>query len=307
MTPEQIEARRRANKRRKYLSDIGRPATVGGPDVTEVKAKVRSYRERGMTLHQMQQQTGVLFHTLSTSLSRDSSRMYRRTYEALKRLEFEEPDPTAWVAPTGTVRRISSMWHDGFTLDFQAERMGVQKNHLQRLILGVKGRGHVTYRMAKSVAELYGKLAGCEPQEFGIPDRSVRYCRTFALKKGAVPRSCWDADTIDDPEAIPEWTGRCGTEEGYRIHLRDGIPVCSACKPKAVKKHLLGFDGDLLRQLRESRGMSRKLLARTVGTVNETTLQYWETGRSKPQRQDKLDAVLLALDATVEDVTRREA
>ena len=46
----------------------------------------------------------------------------------------------------------------------------------------------------------------------------------------------------------------------------------------------------------------RVRLANMVEGVHAATLQYWEDGRSLPERQFKLDAVLDVLDATYEDV-----
>jgi transcriptional regulator with XRE-family HTH domain len=63
-----------------------------------------------------------------------------------------------------------------------------------------------------------------------------------------------------------------------------------------------GFRPDLMRGLRESKGFSRHALASAAGICPET-IQYWETGRSLPKYKKKLDAVLLLLGATWEDVS----
>lgn len=304
MPSESGEARRKGNKRRAYLSQVGRPALVTGPGVDLVRGKISSYHAKGMSYAQMEAQTGVPFSTISMLMNRGEEQrgIYRRNYEAYRALRFEEPAPGVLVSSTGTIRRLKSLWHDGFTLDFQAGRLGVVKPHLQRLILGAKGEKVVTYGLARSVADLYETLAASSPEDYGIPPRSVAYCRTFSLKKGAVPRSCWDADTIDDPAAEPEWTGRCGTWWGWHIHQRDGVPMCGRCAPFADADPYPGFNGLRLRALRERKGYSRERLAQMVGGLNASTIQYWESGRSKPVRQNKIDRVLSVLDATLDDV-----
>lgn len=301
MTGEQIQARRQANKRRAYLARTGRPCTVTGPEVERVKAKVRVFHARGMSYAQMVDQVGVPHNTISMQMNRGSASMLRKTYEALKGLRFEEPASSVLVDCTGTVRRLGSMWHDGFTLDFQAQELGCTKPHLQSLLRGDKGLAGVTYRMSRAVRDLYDRLLTTGPAEFGIPARSVRYCKSFAVKKGTVPRSCWDGDTIDDPDAFPDWTGRCGTRFGYAVHRRENIPVCAPCLQAYTGDLYPGFSGEKLRRLRERRGLSRNALAAHLN-LNAATVQYWENGRNKPSRQGKLDEVLSALDGTYEDV-----
>ena len=41
----------------------------------------------------------------------------------------------------------------------------------------------------------------------------------------------WDDDTIDDPAAFPDWTGKCGTPDGYDAHYKMKIlPSCQPCR-----------------------------------------------------------------------------
>lgn len=44
------------------------------------------------------------------------------------------------------------------------------------------------------------------------------------------PVGAWDEDTLDDPDAAPDWTGRCGTPGGAEAHRRRGTPTCQACR-----------------------------------------------------------------------------
>lgn len=63
-----------------------------------------------------------------------------------------------------------------------------------------------------------------------------------------------------------------------------------------------GFSGVKFRQVRDSRNLSRKALAKLAG-LNETTLIYWENGRSMPTRRKNIEATLQALGASWEDVS----
>lgn len=259
-----------------------------------------------MSYTQMSRQTGIPINTISTQITRGASGIHRRNFEALLRMQFEEPAPNAWVSPVGTVRRMGSLWHDGFPINFLAEQVGSGKPHLQQLLRRSRGKDRVTGRMARGFAGLYDKLADAEPGEFGINAQTSSMCRTFARKKGCVPRTCWDPDTIDDPKAVPQWTGWCGTPYGVKLHEFHDIPVCDPCKRARIPGDPYpGFDGSRLAVLRERMGYSRRRLARESG-VDEHLIMYWELGKSRPLRENKLDTLLVFLDATYDDVCNYE-
>lgn len=85
---------------------------------------------------------------------------------------------------------------------------------------------------------------------------------------------------------------RCTAETRAKVFALKFVP---AWKPD-------GFRPDLLRGLRESKGLSRMALAKASGLCTET-LQYWETGRSLPSRKNNIDTVLRVLGAEWEDVS----
>lgn len=295
---------RRERKRRDYEAARGNPRIVSPDKAERVRAKVRTYRARGMNLAQMQGQTGVHLSTISEQLRPIRTGMNRRTYLALARMVFEEPSPTSQLDATGTRRRALSLWHDGFGPQFMADRTGWPKSNVQRLARGRVIR--VEYRTAVMFRNLYEKLEGAQPGDFGIPVRSARYVQGFARKLGGVPRRCWEEWTIDDPDAIPDWTGYCGTGLGMAIHRREGIPPCEPCKEVFdYRDPYPGFDGKKFRALREKAGLSRNALGRLCG-MDPSSIQYWEAGRSKPQRGGRLDKALSVLDVTYEDVCNLE-
>lgn len=65
---------------------------------------------------------------------------------------------------------------------------------------------------------------------------SIAKTKARARRQRWAPTWAWDGDTLDDPDASPEWTGACGTAEGYRIHIRETIfegnplPLCDRCR-----------------------------------------------------------------------------
>lgn len=294
--------RPRNRKRENYLRKTGRGLTVEGEDKERIIHRIRSFHARGMTYVQIGRQVGVPERTVTEMARIGRGRITRRVWEPLSRLEFEEPDAQARVGSTGPRRRLEALWAEGYPLPWVAEQLPFgDRRYLQSVVRGFKAKGTMAYAHARAIAELYDKLEGCTPDDLGLNARSVNFARAFATKRGSATRGCWDPDTIDDPEAIPDWTGRCGTPFGYILHRRESIPLCEPCRKAYTGNPYPGFSGELLRQLRERRGMSRPALAASLN-LNPATIQYWETGRNLPTRQFKLDEALNVLDGTYEDV-----
>ena len=309
----------RAQKRRMYLRSVGRPPMVTGPDFDRVQRKVRSFHARGMSYRQMDDQTGVPYSTICDSFK--SKGMLSRTWSALDAMHFDPPADNSLIDATGTRRRLASLWCDGFPIPWLAERFPfIRRSTFQKILRGGLRREldgqRVTYLMASRVAEVYDKLEGRRPEEFGIPARTVRYCAAFATKKGGVPRSCWDSDTIDDPDALPEWTGACGSVAGLNIHYRERIlPACPACLAANADHKVsgrvkassgkAGISAAKLKAIRELRGLSITELAGKLG-VHRDTVYYWETGRSAPY-SDRLDQLLHTLSCNPADIMKEEA
>lgn len=300
---ESREAYLARRRREVYFRETGRPLLVRGDEHRRIVARLRSYRARGMSCAQMARQIGMRERTLRDVLQPGATALKRRTLVKLERVRFEEPDPTAFIDPTGTRRRLGALWADGFPVAWLAGQIDIgNREYVQALIRGAKGRSWVTWRTHKAVAGLYEKLEGREPAECGIGGREARFSAAFARKKEIPVRRCWDEYTIDDPVALPQWTGWCGTWVGWHIHRRDGIPMCWPCAGAKPDRPYPGFSGAKLRALREKKGWARTPLAKAAGGMNPSAIQTWEDGRSRPSRGYRLDRVLAVLDASLEDV-----
>lgn len=272
----------------------------------DLLAKARRY---GMSDSMIGRQTGVNY-TLPSKVRRGAIRtMHRDTFNKLMSLRPARPPvqhsekrgkvPSgAKVDSTGTVRRMQALRADGFPGHVLGDQLGVSYEAVAQLAR--TDRALVLRSTRDDVARLYAELDGKTPADFGVPSNIIGKCSTWARRAGYAPRSCWDSDTIDDPAARPEWTGRCGTVFGWHIHQTDGIPPCQPCID-AQHSGSVVFSGELFRGFREGKGLSRERLAQKIG-VNASTIQYWETGRSLPTRQNKLDLALRVLDVTLEEV-----
>lgn len=292
-----------------YFREIGKPTLLRHetPEVQWALAKIRSYNTRGMSLSAMADQVGIAQDAV-TRLFRDERPGLRRgTFEKIRKIQFDgEGGLRAQVPFLGAQRRLRALRADGFPYEVLCREMGHPGTspRLQRIITGWRGKGKpvgfIIAFTARGIEAMYEKLAGTDPRDIGVSDFAMKYSVRRAARLGYAPSSCWDLDTIDDPEAIPEWTGRCGTVFGWHIHQTDNIPVCPPCAA-ARETGSVEFSGTRFREFRDKSGLSRNQLAARIG-VNASTIQYWETGRSTPTRQNKLDLALRILDVTLEEV-----
>jgi hypothetical protein len=234
------QARRLAqynNKRAKYFASIGQPLRIPAEPVIN---HVRYLKSMGMSNTQIARAAGVSTSSISDfNLGRRKTGVpvkYAEAGNAKKILAVKfTPPPTsksgAQMDATGTRRRLQALTAKGFPLYILGEYSGKQFVQLNEIQLGTRrNRTHVAYAVRQEIAALYEKLADVDPWDLGLTARSIHRAQTAARSHDWAPPMCWDEDTIDDPNAIPEWTGDCGSASGYRIHVRDDIPVCPPCR-----------------------------------------------------------------------------
>jgi hypothetical protein len=134
--------------------------------------------------------------------------------------------PSTPVGSTGTVRRLQALVAAGWPQAQLADRLGLTDSNFAAALR----RDQVLVRTVRAVRALYAELWLADPAEHGVPIASINRARRRAKSHGWASAGVWDEDTIDDPQAEPEWTGECGTPQGYSIHYRIGVPVCQRCK-----------------------------------------------------------------------------
>lgn len=231
--PEDV---RRRNKRWKYLRDTGQGSQMGPQAGAEARAHLEWLHGQGMSLPMMSRQSGLSQSTLSWSMKRPpTDGIFRSTHTKIMRLTLDVTRPDresgAVLDPTGTCRRLRALWAEGHPQSCIAEQLGwYHAGHRSNVGYYLHYRARITHAdFAERVKVLYEKMAGNDPLAFGATPHGVKVAKTYARKYDAAPPWCWDEDTIDDPEAIPEWTGMCGTNDGWMIHRRESIPICGPC------------------------------------------------------------------------------
>lgn len=224
----------RREKTLKYLRDTGRPAQVReGPELEEVRRKIRIFHTRGMSYREMARQVGLSESAVCRYANHPDRGMYRSALEKLQDLRFEldnaeaGPGPGARINPVGTVRRLGALWADGFSTLWLARSLDAGQRHVWETMTGQPR--YVFRGFAFRVEAVYAALEGVNPRDVGMSASGIGCAITAATRRGVPPRHCWDPDTIDDPLAFPEWTGACGTPRGREIHRRIGVATCTPC------------------------------------------------------------------------------
>ncbi len=140
---------------------------------------------------------------------------------------LENLAPHAPIASTGTHRRLHALVAGGWPQAQLAHRIGWTEGNFSTLLTSRR----VLVRTALLVRSLYDLLWAQDPLEHGVLLHDVNRARNHAASRNWAPVGAWDDDTIDDPDAFPDWTGNCGTPKGFWAHYRLRIrPVCAPCR-----------------------------------------------------------------------------
>lgn len=271
---ERLKRRRKKDKLGEYLRSIGKPLL--SKDIEEVQHRLRQmHRAGGMSTSAMAEESGVARDVIAALIAgvrrcdhsgpdgeagRLVTQMRSSTIERLMAFDYIPPSMDtmrggARLPPHGKRRRLQALAVAGYTTKFLADQLGMQGYGLRNLNMFMHGHKGKNFSFASSVfqvAQLYDKLSMARPEDFPeIPRDRIKASRTLSKKHGWAPVWAWDDDTIDDPDAFPEWTGACGTEMGFLIHhYQDVLPVCEPCTEAAGKVGRRGGPGAVLKQYR---------------------------------------------------------
>lgn len=176
-----------------------------------VRAHVAALKAAGLGKRSIAEKAGVSVTALEKLLNgatRDgrrlppSRRMTRAVADAI--LAVPLPDLTAYagaarIDATGTRRRLRALAALGWTVQRIADDHDLERQALDAVM---RGRAHVSARVARAVALAYEQIGDRRPtaadrhQQTGIT-------RTLNLARAAgwAPPAMWDPEAIDDPEA----------------------------------------------------------------------------------------------------------
>lgn len=241
MTPLELEVARRQAKYTDCLLKSGRPTRIPAAPAVEHLAALAA---RGMDPRDMAEQSGLSLSTCRDLVrgrrpdkhdvpGKPLGKIYRDTVERALTVTFAEPvltdgkyGPT--INGTGTARRIQGLIAKGFSVKVIAEALDASTQYTHQL--ATRRFPMTATKTARLVAEVYDKFQHVDPLDYGLTQWAVSRAKSAARKHGFVPPEVWDEDTIDDPNALPEWTGQCGTQEGWVSHHLFEIPMCPPCE-----------------------------------------------------------------------------
>lgn len=234
--------RRNLNRSQK-LRTMGKPINVSAEEYAAARAAiVHAHDVIGMS-HRDIAATIDCHWTWPVKVYNNETRTMRRVkYDMIMRhlvnvayTPARRKSPAGARVPShGTQRRIRALLADGFTCQFIGEYLGYTLAAASKLAHETKGFVFASTR--EEVAQAYAKLAGTDPLDYGISGPSSKQMATIAAKYGWAPTSCWDdlgqgdegwtlAGAIDHADGFPDWTGECGTPNGYFLHLKYGMLV----------------------------------------------------------------------------------
>lgn len=309
MSERERERRRARDRQRDKLRNLGRPARVTDEEFARVKALLAKAHAYGMSDRMIARQVGLDWKVPWRVRTGYSKRVWRATYEKLMTLRPEEPNfrshpsrtkiPQGFRVPAvGVQRRLRALRADGFTSDWIASELGVTPDAVSKLAADF--RGFVFASTHSDVDALYRKTGAFRPADVGITVSASRRAMTWAKRYGWVSRSCWDEGTIDDPGALPDWTGVCGTPFGPLQHKLDEVPLCGRCADVSPAV----FSGTKLRECRELAGLSQNDLSRCAG-ISSGVIHHYELGRYAP-RLPVAAKIMNFLDVTLEELYESE-
>lgn len=261
------EAAARQARRRRRLQAYGQwqPFTDAAP----VRRHVQAIRATGMSLAGIVRHTGVNIGTLDHLLYGKTpyppaAKIRTENAEALLAYwpTLDDYDDGAVIDATGTRRRVQALAAAGWPSNALHQHVShITHKAVERL----RTSERVTARTARAVRAFYRQAAGQTPEAHGVTPWIAARTRTYAVKNGYADAMAWDDDTIDDPNAQPEY----GRELSFleRAALRREEIIHLAWCGNTPEQIVTRLDGEV-----------------SISTVRQI-VQDWRTGQKRQRKQ----------------------
>ncbi|MGW2113721.1 hypothetical protein [Streptomyces zhihengii] len=215
------DARRQTRKRLKVARELGKGARIDATAAREHLHKLRAT----MSWAQIQAITGCDIGGLYRLSTGQRTVINRSTQDRLLAVRpGAEPSDGMYFDATGPRRRLQALAVLGYSRRELAERTGSAEARLAKIAGGKQPT--VRYTLVRRINRVYDELSQTPAPPRPSRIQVVRHARN----SGWAPPAAWDDDTIDNPDAHPEWTGYCGTDRGWWTHKLQRIPVCPRCE-----------------------------------------------------------------------------
>ncbi|MER7623889.1 hypothetical protein [Streptomyces sp. NPDC126503] len=202
-------------------------------DAQPARAHVEAIRATGMSIASIVKHTGVNIGTIDHLIYGKkpyppAAKIRPENAEAILAYwpVLDDYDDGAVIDGTGTRRRVQAL----ALIGWPRRSIHQHVNHISvQAVEKLRTKERVTARTARAVRDLYNRVSEQPAEAHGVTPWVAARTRRNAAKLSYAPPSAWDPDTIDDPNAIPDWTGYCGTDRGWWSHRLENIPVCPPC------------------------------------------------------------------------------
>lgn len=210
--------RRRVHKRGGVNRQLGRPGLI---DATPARRHLATLHTT-MSWEQIGEIGGCDASNLHLIADGQRTQIRRDTLRRILAVQPEKPAPGKYLDATGTRRRIQALRAIGWSSKAIAQRAGSAEVRIN--LISTSRQPTVRHMLAVKIGALFTELHRT-PAPAG---RSATRAKRYAESLGWAPPAAWD--DIDDPNAIPDWTGHCGTDRGYWMHSLQQLPMCPRCE-----------------------------------------------------------------------------
>lgn len=206
-----LAADRRDRKRRELFGSFKSQPNIVAPHL-------RRFLDAGASIQSIAKAADCDRGTVRQILNGAHEGIWQST--AARILAVVDAELTASVPALASTRQVRALMAARHSLVTISAASGLDRAVISELANG--RRDTVRATTAVAVRNAYARLANTT----GI---SVR-AGNRAAREGWANPAAWDGIDMSDPGAFPDWTGRCGTVQGFNRHLEQGIPTCLPCE-----------------------------------------------------------------------------
>lgn len=185
-------------------------------DAEPIRQHIGALRAAGYSLPDIQRKARISSATLARLLYDGVNKQAKRIRPEVADRILAVPVTPAPLKPhtiidaTGTRRRLQALVAMGWTLRALGPQLGFHPRRLTDLIHA----DQVLASTARRIADGYRIAQTRDPQDHGIPARSIAMARNLAAREGWHGPLAWD--DIDNPAAKPETLGKSRAKDGVR-------------------------------------------------------------------------------------------
>jgi hypothetical protein len=251
---------RRGRKQYSVNRQLGRPGLI---DATPARERLRRLQQT-MTWGQISAAVGSEPGNLQHIADGRRAKIRRSTLAQILAVQPEAPAPGKYRDATGTRRRLQALRAIGHSAKVIADKAGSAEARIQLISSGEQPtvRQALEVKIRKVYAELHQTPAPA--------GRSATRAKNHALANDWAPPGAWDDDTIDDPQAKPEFGRELNFHE--RAVLRREEIIHFAWHGDTPEQILARLDNEV-----------------SIATVR-AVVQEWRTGQKRVRNQPEKEA-----------------